>query len=51
MGNYVKLILLGVVAVVAAIAVNWGRDLAYQVHAFLIMVIAAGIPRPARTAA
>ncbi len=43
MGNYVKLILLGMIAIVAAIAVNWGRDLAYQVHAALIMLIAAGM--------
>ncbi|MCG6883373.1 MAG: cytochrome-c oxidase, cbb3-type subunit I [Silicimonas sp.] len=43
MGNFIKLILLGIVAIVAAIAVNWGRDLAYQVHAFLIMLIAAGM--------
>ena len=43
MGNYVKLILLGLITIVAALAVNWGRDLAYQVHAALIMVISAGM--------
>ncbi|MEL7150052.1 MAG: cytochrome-c oxidase, cbb3-type subunit I [Pseudomonadota bacterium] len=41
MGNYVKLILLGLVTLFAALAASWGRDLAYQVHAVLIMVIAA----------
>ena len=38
--DYVKLILLGLVTLIAAIAASWGHDLAYQVHAFLIMVIA-----------
>ncbi len=38
--DYVKLIILGPVAIVAAMALNWGRDPAYQAHAFLIMVIA-----------
>ncbi len=38
--DYVKLTLLGLVALIAAIASNWGHDLAYQVHAVLIMVIA-----------
>ncbi|MGR3513428.1 MAG: cytochrome-c oxidase, cbb3-type subunit I [Paracoccaceae bacterium] len=43
MGNYVKLILLGLVTIVAALAASWGRDLAYQVHAVLIMLISAGM--------
>ncbi len=38
--DYVKLILLGLVTLIAAMAASWGHDLAYQVHAFLIMVIA-----------
>ncbi|MEM6373095.1 MAG: cbb3-type cytochrome c oxidase subunit I, partial [Pseudomonadota bacterium] len=38
--DYVKLIALGLVALLAAIAADWGHDLAYQVHAALIMVIA-----------
>ncbi len=38
--DYVKIILLGLVTVFAAIASSWARDLAYQVHALLIMVIA-----------
>ena len=37
--DYVKLIVLGFIAVLAAMASSWGHDLAYQVHAFLIMVI------------
>ena len=41
--DYVKLILLGLVTVLAAIGTNWGHDVAYQVHAFLIMAIAAGM--------
>jgi len=38
--NYLKLALLGLVTLFAAIATHWAHDLAYQVHAFLIMVIA-----------
>ena len=36
---YARLALLGLVALFAAIAANWGRDLAYSVHAAIIMVI------------
>ncbi len=43
MWDYVKLILLGLVALVAAIAADWGHDLAYKLHAALIMLIAAGM--------
>ena len=43
MSNYIKLVLLGVVALFAALAANWGRDLAYQVHAIIIMLVAAGL--------
>ena len=39
--QYLKLILLGIVTVIAAIASSWGHDLAYKVHAFLIMAISA----------
>jgi len=39
--NYAKLIILGMVALFAAIATNWGHDLAYRVHAFLILVISS----------
>jgi cytochrome c oxidase cbb3-type subunit 1 len=38
--NYVKLTLLGCVTLIAALGANWAHDLAYQVHAFLIMLIA-----------
>ena len=41
--DYVKLIILGLVTLLAAMAASWGHDLAYQVHAFLIMVIAAAM--------
>jgi len=33
--NYLKLIALGLVFLFAALAANWGRDLAYQVHAII----------------
>ena len=41
--DYVKLILLGVITLIAAIASSWARDVAYQVHALLIMFIAFGM--------
>ena len=41
--DYFKLILLGLITLFAAIAADWGRDLAYQVHALLIMVVAASM--------
>ena len=41
--NYIKLILLGLVTFFAMLAASYARDLAYQVHALLIMVIAAGM--------
>ena len=43
MGNYLKLIVLGLVTIIAALAASWGRDLAYQVHAVLIMLVSAGL--------
>ncbi|WP_415921943.1 cytochrome-c oxidase, cbb3-type subunit I [Tateyamaria sp. SN6-1] len=43
MAQYVKLIALGLVTLAAAIAANYGRDLAYQVHAVLIMLIAGAL--------
>ena len=42
MWDYLKLAGLGVVAVLAAIAANYGQDLAYQVNAITVM-LAAGI--------
>jgi cytochrome c oxidase cbb3-type subunit 1 len=41
--NYFKLVILGIVALVAAMGMNWGHDLAYKVHAFIIMAVAAGM--------
>ena len=41
--DYLKLALFGLIAILAAIAADWGRDLAYSVHAFMVMVIAGGL--------
>lgn len=41
--NYIKLILLGLISLFAAMAANWAHDLAYQVHALIIMVVAFGM--------
>ncbi|MBJ2150115.1 cytochrome-c oxidase, cbb3-type subunit I [Paracoccus sp. IB05] len=41
MWDYVKLIALGLIAVLAAIAANFARDLAYQVNAITVMLAAA----------
>jgi cytochrome c oxidase cbb3-type subunit 1 len=41
--EYIKLIALGLVALIAAMGANFAHDIAYQVHAALIMVIAAGM--------
>ncbi|WP_108484913.1 cytochrome-c oxidase, cbb3-type subunit I [Oceaniglobus ichthyenteri] len=43
MFNTFKLIIFGVIALCAAIAANYGRDIAYQVHAIIIMLAAAGM--------
>ena len=43
MSNYIKLIVLGLVVLFAAIGSNYARDLAYQVHAILVMLIAGGL--------
>ncbi len=43
MWDTLKLTSLGLTALIAALAANWGHDLAYQVHAVLIMLIAAGL--------
>ncbi len=42
MWDYTKLIVLGVIAVLAAIATNYAHDLAYQVNALVVM-LAAGL--------
>ncbi len=41
--NYIKLSLLGGVMLLAALGSNWGLDLAYRVHAFVVMAVAAGL--------
>ncbi len=43
MWDTLKLTLLGLTALIAALAANWGHDIAYQVHALLIMLVAAGL--------
>ena len=43
MADVFKLIALALVALVAALAANWGHDLAYRVHGLLIMVVAAAM--------
>ncbi|MDO7630209.1 MAG: cbb3-type cytochrome c oxidase subunit I, partial [Loktanella sp.] len=40
--NYFKLAALGMVMLFAAIAANFARDIAYQVHAILIMLVSFG---------
>ena len=41
--NYIKLIVLGVVALFALIAANYARDVAYMVNALTIFLLAAGL--------
>ena len=43
MWNTIKLVALGVSTLIAAIAANLGRDLAYQVHAIIILAVAGGL--------
>ncbi len=43
MWNYVKLILLGLIALLAAIAANMARDPGYLVNAIVVMLVAAGM--------
>jgi cytochrome c oxidase cbb3-type subunit I len=43
MWNYVKLILLGVIALLAAIGANMARDPAYMVNAIVVMLVAGGM--------
>ena len=42
MGSVVKLVALALAAVLAAIAANWARDIAYQVNALTVMAAASG---------
>ncbi len=41
--KYLKLLLLGLIAVVAAYAADQGNDVAFRVHALIIMLVAAGM--------
>ena len=41
MWDYLKLIVLGLIALIAAIAANYAHDLAYMVNALTIMLAAA----------
>jgi cytochrome c oxidase cbb3-type subunit 1 len=41
--NYIKLIALGLITLLAMIAASYARDLAYQVHAIIIMAVSAGL--------
>ena len=43
MSNYIKLIALGLVTLFAMIGTNYARDLAYQVHAVIVMIVAGGL--------
>ncbi|CUH88121.1 hypothetical protein PH5382_02053 [Phaeobacter sp. CECT 5382] len=43
MSNYIKLIALGLVTLFAMIGTNYARDLAYQVHAIIVMLVAGGL--------
>ena len=41
--NYLKLIVLGLITLFAMMAASYARDLAYQVHAIIVMLVAAGL--------
>ena len=41
--DYAKLLILGLIAVLAAIAAQYARDDAYMVHAVLVMLVASGV--------
>ncbi len=43
MSNYLKLIVLGVLTIFFMIAANFARDLAYQVHAVILMLVTGGL--------
>ena len=43
MFDYLKLVTFGLIVLAAAIAANWARDVAYMVHAFIIMGVSAGL--------
>ena len=41
--NYIKLIVLGLVVLFAMMGASFARDMAYQVHMILIMLVAGGL--------
>ena len=41
--EYLKLLVLGLIMLFAAIAADWGHDLSYKVHALIILAVAAGM--------
>ncbi|MCC5974506.1 MAG: cbb3-type cytochrome c oxidase subunit I, partial [Rubellimicrobium sp.] len=43
MWNWIKIVVYGLVALFAAVAANWARDVGYQVHALLFMLIAGAL--------
>ncbi|WP_432450576.1 cytochrome-c oxidase, cbb3-type subunit I [Aliiroseovarius marinus] len=43
MWDYLKLVIYALIAVLAAIAASYARDVAYQVHAILVVLIAVGL--------
>ncbi len=43
MWDWIKIVALGIIALLAALAANFARDLAYQVHALIVMAVAAGM--------
>jgi len=43
MWDYVKIAALAVITLLAAIAASYARDLAYQVHAVIVMLVAGGL--------
>ncbi len=43
MWDWIKIVALGLIALAAAIAANWARDIGYQVHAIIVMLVAAGM--------
>jgi len=43
MGSVIKLVVLGIIAVFAALAANFARDVAYQVNALTVLAVAIGM--------
>ncbi|HSG37123.1 MAG TPA: cbb3-type cytochrome c oxidase subunit I, partial [Paracoccaceae bacterium] len=43
MWDWIKIVALGFITLFAALAANWARDLAYQVHALIVMAVSAGL--------